>query len=853
MSPSIDTYKIAFAAFLHDIGKFIERAKPDISPKFLADHENLYQPKWNGRHTHRHATYTAYFIKKLEDEILKNLFRTEEWKKSGDFMNLSARHHQPETAEEWIIAMADRIASGFDRERFDDYNKEISHKGIPIRDYRKTRLVPIFEQIFSNKELPEEYSYPLKEISPESIFPEKNQKGKENEYKGLYENFLKDVYNLSHRKDIALWFEHIESLFQIYASHIPAASVGYIIPDVSLFDHCKITSALASALYLWHKENSSMEVEKIKDEDEKKLLIINGNFYGIQNFIFTEGGETNKNSAKLLRGRSFAVSLYTELAADLLCREIGIPSICIVLNDAGKFTILAPNTEKTKEAIEKAEKQINDWLIKKFYGEVSIGMTQIEASLRDFQTKEGRFKELWKQLREKVEERKFSKFDLNKYGGVISDYLKSFTDKGICQFCGKRLAEFEKNLGEENISICGICYDHIFLGENIVKKEKIAIVEKDGDIKGEKLQEPVFDKYQISFPTGDLSALVKERKLLKYWDISIREDGRVSKEITAKFINGYVPKFTGEENEEELLNRIMARGKSEETKEELLNDVKEKAIKNFLFLAKYSLNKTDKPEKFKGIEALGILKADIDNLGKIFGAVKFPTLSRYATLSRQLNNFFTIYLPHLLKTEKKFENIYTIFAGGDDLFLVGPWNRIIELSIFIRQRFKEYVCENKNITISAGIELVHPSESVKVFAEKVEKHLEDSKKLDGKNAITVFGETAKWDEFLKLEKEVYKKLKELYEQGIFKRAMLYKLLKLSELAEKEINLNIKGNYNLKELECLKWRAFLKYTFARNLPEEKISELTQEFANWIEKYKGKMKIPLCWIIYETRGG
>lgn len=37
-----------------------------------------------------------------------------------------------------------------------------------------------------------------------------------------------------------------------------------------------------------------------------------------------------------------------------------------------------------------------------------------------------------------------------------------------------------------------------------------------------------------------------------------------------------------------------------------------------------------------------------------------------------MNFFFVVYLPHLLKTHPDFRDVYTVFAGGDDLFLIGP-------------------------------------------------------------------------------------------------------------------------------------------------------------------------------------
>jgi CRISPR-associated protein Csm1 len=42
-------------------------------------------------------------------------------------------------------------------------------------------------------------------------------------------------------------------------------------------------------------------------------------------FLFAAGGEIRKQAAKLLRGRSFQVSLFTELTALRLLDELALP------------------------------------------------------------------------------------------------------------------------------------------------------------------------------------------------------------------------------------------------------------------------------------------------------------------------------------------------------------------------------------------------------------------------------------------------------------------------------------------------------------------------------------------------
>ncbi|MEW6108102.1 MAG: type III-A CRISPR-associated protein Cas10/Csm1 [Nitrospirota bacterium] len=874
-------YKIAIAAYLHDIGKFAERAHgtkeksdeletgfyPD--EKFLNNNMDLYQPHFQGKYTHKHAVYTAAFIDHIE-KLLPAKFNKGEWGLEDSFMNLAAGHHKPETPLQWIVAIADRVSSGFDRNEFEDYNNEIG-----IKDYKKTRLLTIFEGINLNEKWKDDnlesynFRYPLKELSPENIFPVKisDDRKTSKEYNDLFFDFVASLEKIIHRQNIPLWFEHFDSLFMIYASHIPAATVGKVVPDVSLYDHSKTTSALASAIYLYHKQKETLDIENIKDYEEKKFLIVSGDFYGIQNFIFSEGGSTNKASAKLLRGRSFAVSLISELAADILCGEIGLTIASIVLSAAGKFTIIAPNTEETKGKIKIVSEKINDWLIKMFYGESALGISFIEASCSDFTVEQ--FSVLWEKLARELEKKKYTKINLQKHGGKVDGYLDQFNNdlkKKLCPFCGKRPShpdiENDPLVGEEESS-CKICRDHIYIGTNLVKEQRIAVTTIDADLEREHLSEPVFGEYQLSFKvTGKLNDLANSGKLLKYWDIGISDDGNIAKDITSRFINGYVPKYEDEDLHD---NRYLAGRKSDKKKQEMIDqisvDKKSKTPKTFAHIAVKALNYTDKPDKFTGIEALGILKADVDNLGLIFSCgLRRSSLSRFATLSRQMNNFFSIYLPYVLTKRDDFKNIYTVFGGGDDLFLIGPWNRIIDFASFLNNSFNEYVCSNNQVTISTGISINKPGEPLLSISERAEDALKKSKRNE-RDSITLFDEEVKWHEFKKLE-EIKKTLYDWIDKKYINNAMLFRLNNFSFMAkqEREINEILKKyeSVDMEELECLKWRSKFKYNLVRNigkdLKDEKRAEAIKEVekaVGWFTEYGGAMKIPVWQIIYNQR--
>jgi len=858
-------YKITIAGFFHDIGKFVQRAYPDfIELDFENRHSGLYLPynKNQNRFTHKHALYTAAFIDSIEKKLPK-IFNRSDWGLGDSFFNLAAGHHKPETSMQWLIAMADRISSGFERDEFEKYNNESD-----VKDFRKIQLIPVFEQIsFSENNKDNslndyQFRYSLKELSFKNIFPERLNKisGNENDYKKLFDEFVKSIDKLEHKNCIPLWFEHFENCFMIYTSFIPASTVCFT--DISLYDHSKATAALSAALYLYHNEKGTLNnIDKIKNYSENKFLIISGNFYGIQNFIFSEGSSTNKHSAKLLRGRSFYVSLLSELAADLLCRKIGLPQTSIILNAAGRFTIIAPNTDTAKTVIQQIEIEINDWLIRKFYGQTTIGISFIEVSPNDLVSKN--LPSLRTKLEKELEEKKYCKINLDKYGGTIDSYLSSFKNNltnSVCPFCGKHPSELELLTGD---SICGICHDQIYIGTNLVKKNKLAITTKDANLFGEKLTEPIYDEYQLSFDVeGKLINLADDGSLLRYWDISISENGILSKSITSKFINGYVPKYSEEDRTE--IDRLLYGEKSEHKKKELIDIIEIGYPKTLHHISKWALNEINNSGKFSGLDALGILKADIDNFGDIFSfGLKRQNLSKLATLSRQINNYFSIYLPYALTTNEKFKNIYTIYAGGDDLFLIGPWNKIIEFSKFLYETFSEYVCNNSEITISAGISIQKPDVPINIFYISSKEALEESKRnLENgtKNSITLFGETVKWYQFIELEK-IKTELEDLLDKEIINNAMLFRLLKLSEMAKKEKEISKKTVIELKDMECLKWRSFLKYTISRNIgknlkdteKKEVIKNITDKIISWIDKYVSAIKIPVCQILYNKRGG
>jgi CRISPR-associated protein Csm1 len=589
-------------------------------------------------------------------------------------------------------------------------------------------------------------------------------------------------------------------------------------------------------------------------------MLVGSDFFGIQNFIFSSGHESASYRSKILRGRSFGVSLFSELAADMLCRAMGLPHLSVVLNAAGKFNIIAPNTESARAAVVEVREKINSWLYAVSYGQSSMGLACTPASPAEFHL--GSFATLWSRHKGDMELAKSNKIDLAKNGGAVSGYLDSFDNTlspDLCPFCGVRPAQImasgDPYLGEEGAA-CRICRDHIMLGTRLVKSGYIVIHCGEDRMPGkEKLLSPLFGEYQLSFVEEKKLQSLSVESVRKVWNTKLTADGSIVSTVTNRLINGYVPVYSEQDLHD---SRLTHPSRKEEDRENLVQGATDGRPKTFGDIARLALFATDTTgTRLKGTEALGILKADVDQLGLLMGC-GLPenrySISRIATLSRQLDSFFSVYLPSLLRSDERFGAVYTVFAGGDDLFLIGPWNRMVNLASMLRKEFARFVCNNDQIHFSAGITIGKPHSPLDSFAERAERDLEYAKDL-GRNMVTVFEQTVTWDvlEELMACQEQMERWRDTYVSS----SVFYRFNELVTMAEEEKKLN-REHVHITDMQCLRWRGQLQYQLSRNLNsrlrgderEKALSEITQ-LAHWLEQYGGAMRIPLWTILYNNR--
>lgn len=170
----------------------------------------------------------------------------------------------------------------------------------------------------------------------------------------------------------------------------------------------------------------------------------------------------------------------------------------------------------------------------------------------------------------------------------------------------------------------------------------------------------------------------------------------------------------------------------------------------------------------RGVRQIGVLRMDVDDLGQIMVRGLEPrTLAATSTLSEMLDRFFAGWLyetcaevNRLHRTtedgEDRGDRLYVIYAGGDDLFVVGSWDLMPELAKLVREQFQAYTSHNPDLHISAGITLEGRKFPLYQAAKRAGRAEDGAKNYSRnkvpKDAINFLGLPVKWDEWVQ---EVY--------------------------------------------------------------------------------------------------
>ena len=891
---------VVLGGLLHDIGKFMNRAKdickkhPYCSEQFVSDDtekfKKLCKEEWVDftllktfckRHHENPQLGNEYLVQEINDERIRALA--------------------------YIVSRADNYSSA-ERERNESYDGEAKN----IANYKNNRLASIFSEINISGKNESEAAVKnnlkylkLKKLSPANAFAVSLNEAAATRYEELYNEFGAELKKLEGIDKFNLFYNALYSIFENTLTCVPC-DASLTEGDVSLFDHLSTTSAIAACLYQYHAARNDFSEKSVTDDGAEKFKLFYGDLSGIQKFIFNIKSRNPKKLSKTLRGRSYFLGLLADAASIYILKELNLPLSCRIMNAGGNFTLLIPATDECAEKIDEIKRKISEYMLDMFAGELSF-FTACSGAFagKKFTGKGDEFKNIYESVKEKINIEKNSAYkevlwsEKNIFNERYELYAKN---GGECSLCGvhPKKHKIADSSGEEEMR-CEICHIAGKIGEAIISKNAVVFCDENHPLKGAEADLTLFGMKIYFVKTNFLDKLDTSKGEFKnivfiYHLNSLKPDEIKNHGYYIKHVSTYIPHLT-EKTAGEICddarcesacgalcdycsdnNNGCEAGKNERP---AYNKNASGSVRPLYFqcLSVYDKKRlinqcNDGGGQRGGIEASAVLKADVDRLGAIFGGgFKTYTISRVAALSRSLNYFFTGVLPDMIKNECPF--IYTVYAGGDDLFLIGPWLTTIEFAVKLREKFKLYVCGNKDISISTAVHLMKPNDAIAVQAELAEEMLAKAKHA-GRDKITLFSTPIKWEkengeikgakkdkksedisveEIIKFGKYLSSEL--IDENSKVTMAFLYRLLKYHKMYLKAKN---EG-----QVESLIFHSKMNYDIQRNIIDVKDGETVNReliekleplyklnrFENEGEVLMKKLNVALSIAIYANR--
>ncbi|MBX5454804.1 MAG: type III-A CRISPR-associated protein Cas10/Csm1 [Acidobacteriia bacterium] len=738
--PSIE--EVAVAALLHDLGKLGQRAHESDCrlPDAVKPRESVLLPKdpRSGNYSHWHVLWTDAFFDALEQDGVafpSGLNRDR-------VRDLAVYHHRPQDGPTTLIAVADHLSAGLDRKVKDQKAEANPAERTNFRRITLKALPPGIDLGLGN---PATAFYPARPLTTEALIPETGSpdgQGQERGYTGLWKVFKRDFAKLANAAGDAphLFEPALIALSESCLWSVPSSTIDQ--PDVPLHDHSLSVAAIAACLYAHHQARGELEnAEAIQDLKRPKFRLLEGDLSGIQASLFRLKSEQVQGTARILRARSFLLAALMEAMA-LRCREaLGLPASCILLAAGGRFRMLLPERPGIAEQIEDLRQETEAWLAPRWCGDIAVNLALTEPFAPE-EFHRNRLGALLAKSDLALDEAKHA--PLRHYlaqhqNGVIQ---ASFDlARGACATCGVRPATHEERRDDgESVWRCKPCDEARRIGAVLPKAAGFLLCKPGrypdhgevlGDLLGHYELRIAKDATEI-LPSGSNRAAV--RLAIRFRDAAASAASAAPDVLAApRFMANYVKVL---ENPEDP--------RFADLSEEDRKAAEAGGVMPFSHLA--ALAREEVEGRWVGRPLLAVLKADVDRLGFVFsrglGADRTP--GRVAALSRLMDGFFAGSLTELLR--RKFPETYTVYAGGDDLLLIAPWRQGIELAMALNEEFRTFVAGNPNLTLSAGIALVHADQPLNRAVDEAEERLEAAKTA-GRNRISlIVKEPVRWDE-----------------------------------------------------------------------------------------------------------
>ncbi len=516
-------------------------------------------------------------------------------------------------------------------------------------------------------------------------------------------------------------------------------SISRDVPHISFYDAVKSAAAIHDCL--------------VRDsvDKEKPFLLVSGDFSGIQDTIYTIA---SSGALKTLRARSFMLELLTEHIIYEIQQPTGCGRYSLIFSGGGGFSLLVPNTSENQEAIGDFIKIVNNWMLEQFGLQLFLAVHCEPVSKADI-TGKG-FKDIWESMADKMAKQKKRKFwDTPDFDNLFCPKMpKQLTNREACRITHRddlpnsEMTDWDDEPNEEGEKrrVSKLAYRLWELGDRLTEFKYIFRRSSPvDDFKDGTLLFPTHDGCQAEYQTTADFAQISDyevRWFVNSWDVGSYKDNKTFPFLFGSYVKS-VADLPGEVQDHEKEEYLKDHGKQ-------MHQPK-RVTASFSGLAKAA----------KGIKLIGCLRMDVDNFGELFsGELVKSGIAGLSNLSRSMNLFFKGYLNEicgmnlgdltkegyplditgekLSQTDRNHRYVSIVYAGGDDLFIVGAWDDVAELAFDINTCFREFSCCNSEVHLSAGVTLHKPKFPLYQMAKMAEDAEKAAKANEEKESLSLF-------------------------------------------------------------------------------------------------------------------
>ncbi|WP_281540199.1 type III-A CRISPR-associated protein Cas10/Csm1 [Selenomonas noxia] len=570
----------------------------------------------------------------------------------------------------------------------------------------------------------EREGFPIRSLTDtsEMLFPQPLADLQEAE-RGYQQIFEDIAAHFTQKSPAQMPFGELLHALEETMSYVPSPAGA----DISLYDYARMTAAYAAAL---HRYAAAQDIHSAQIYEERggatlpAFLLVSADISGIQPFIYAI---PSKGALKSLRGRSFYLEILLENIVDEILGACGISRSALLYTGGGHFYLLLPNTEDVQNLLARCHTEVNSWMLEHFGSSLYLAMAWSACTSNELAGQGTQ--EVFRRVSEALSSEKLCRYSEEQLAAMFtpeSDCNRTRDAARECAVCRTSTADLVDYPGDPAIESCGMCAHLFTFGERILSKNVFCVsterrenalslpgIGRELYLTAENAEDVERLPYTVeriytknTFYTGDLPAAH-----LWLGDYSAREDGSVLE-----------------------MERLARRSGG--------------------------------AEDSRGIPRIGVMRADVDNLGAAFLAgfpAAYATMTRTAALSQRLSLFFKHYINVLCRgvvsgigdqpkpapfslfgrEKKAARDVHIVYSGGDDVFLLGAWDDIVELAVDLRGAFSRFT--SGKLHFSAGLGFFKDKCPIAEMARRtgeLESRAKDRRDVDGrpkKDSVALFG------------------------------------------------------------------------------------------------------------------